>query len=486
MAAHRHDVFISYAHADDEVAVGASSGWVTTLAAELRKVLRRKLGGHEPSIWMDHQLAANIPVEQALIDTLRASRTLLLVMSPGYQRSTWCERELGNFLAASRTIPNKNNVFLVEIEPVARERWQPALRSLTGIRFWEKRFEEQAARLMGFPVPKADEDNPYWRNLNELAHLIARHLVDQSAESITREQRWVLVAEATDDLLDRREQMVAALRQHQFDVLPATDYPRDSEASYARGVREDLLRAPAFVQLFGQFEGRKPSGSDASFVALQAREVVLASARRPLEILQWRPNDLDLESLPVGAYRELLRGKNVQASRFEAFKQATLEALSSPQVFRSVTPSSQPAPNGDLMVYVNAAVVDQEVADRVVDSLHSLGVSVALSMEHRDKQSPAEIRRAQEEGIKSSDGVVIVYGRSPISWVQAQFAVARKALATRGGVWGALVDAGPEDKPPPGLRSRSLLTLNCRRGFDSSQISAFIEALRSDDRGAHA
>src|SRR5215470_417462 len=101
MASAIYDLFVSYAHADDETPVGASKGWVTTLADELNKVLRRKLGGNGANIWMDHQLAANADVPATLLDTLRSSRMMLLVMSPGYQASEWCQRELGNFVSDS-------------------------------------------------------------------------------------------------------------------------------------------------------------------------------------------------------------------------------------------------------------------------------------------------------------------------------------------------------------------------------------------------
>ena len=50
-------------------------------------MLRRKLGSGGARIWMDHQLAANASVLDTLLTTLRSSRILLLVMSPGYHQS---------------------------------------------------------------------------------------------------------------------------------------------------------------------------------------------------------------------------------------------------------------------------------------------------------------------------------------------------------------------------------------------------------------
>src|SRR5262249_27734165 len=112
------DVFVSYAHADDEPPTGAATGWVTTLVGELRKVLRRKLGAREARIFTDHHLAANEGVTDALLTAVRASRTLLLLMSPGYQRSNWCQWELGKFLAAETERNHRDHVFVLETEPV--------------------------------------------------------------------------------------------------------------------------------------------------------------------------------------------------------------------------------------------------------------------------------------------------------------------------------------------------------------------------------
>ena len=52
-----HDVFVSYAHLDDQPPLNATKGWVTTLVDEMKKVLDRRLGGAD--VWMDHELAGN-------------------------------------------------------------------------------------------------------------------------------------------------------------------------------------------------------------------------------------------------------------------------------------------------------------------------------------------------------------------------------------------------------------------------------------------
>ncbi len=109
------DIFISYAHADDEIQLGAEAGWVTTFVDELKKLLRRKLGGNGASVWMDHQLAANEQVTVTLMGSVARSRTIVLFMSPGYSMSDWCQKEIGCFLETNRATKNKENVFIVDL-----------------------------------------------------------------------------------------------------------------------------------------------------------------------------------------------------------------------------------------------------------------------------------------------------------------------------------------------------------------------------------
>jgi TIR domain len=93
-----HDVFVSYAHVDDEPLIGAQRGWVTTLINNLETVVRQKLGFRDFRIWMDHQLAGNQPLTPAIMSALGNTATLLIILSPGYLSSEWCGRERTAFL----------------------------------------------------------------------------------------------------------------------------------------------------------------------------------------------------------------------------------------------------------------------------------------------------------------------------------------------------------------------------------------------------
>ena len=497
MSESAYDLFVSYAHSDDEIPTGARNGWVTTLVEELNKVLRRKLGGSGARIWMDHQLAANANVLDTLLATLRGSRILLLVMSPGYHQSVWCQRELGNFLAQSAAEKHKDNVFVVDLEPVPREAWHSALQALTTIRFWERGFTDQAPRPLGFPVPRPDEDNPYWRNVNELAHLIAEYL-RQNAARTPESRAAILLAETTEDLLDHRDAVAVFLRQQGVDVLPSVDYPRDSRAAFVSAVQRDLARSLAFVQLLGPYEGRRPPDDPTTFVVLQADQALLLQQQRAVPILQWRTPEVEPERIANPTYRELVGRHTVQTGGLEQFKQEILRALQHQPLPSSAPSSPERGPtepgsgttrdidSTNLCIYVNADQVDSDIASQVSDSLTDMGVTAFLSPEPDPEQPPEKIRSAQQALLEECSGVVLVYGQTPATWVQAQFAFTRKVIAPRKrGVWGALLDVAPQSRPLAPLRSPNLLTLDCRQGLDAGKLARFVELLRQNG-GSHA
>ncbi len=187
-----HDVFIGYAHADNEVEDGADRGWVTSLVVALRKRVREILGGAPPDIWMDHALQPNDIVSEALQTLAAESRALVLVMSRGYLKSRWCQMELATFLDKHAATKNRESVFIVETYPTDREQWHPRLRNLSQIPFWGKKFEDPAPKLYGSPIPDPRSDRPFFDRVNELAHFLAKRLEEVRAPISPKEDRPIV------------------------------------------------------------------------------------------------------------------------------------------------------------------------------------------------------------------------------------------------------------------------------------------------------
>jgi hypothetical protein len=94
------DVFISYAHADDDVFGPEPRGWVSQLHLDLRRRVAFYLGlpkGSEPSLWRDSEIRTNEDFEAKIRGRLAKTATLLSVISKNFFDRPWCLKELETF-----------------------------------------------------------------------------------------------------------------------------------------------------------------------------------------------------------------------------------------------------------------------------------------------------------------------------------------------------------------------------------------------------
>src|SRR5438093_7350401 len=91
-----NDLFVSYAHIDDQVIAEGQTGWIATLHRALEVRLGQLLG-HEPKIWRDPKLQGNDVFADKLVERLPSVAALISILSPRYVKSEWCLRELSEF-----------------------------------------------------------------------------------------------------------------------------------------------------------------------------------------------------------------------------------------------------------------------------------------------------------------------------------------------------------------------------------------------------
>src|SRR5262245_54191299 len=172
-----YDIFVSYAHVDDLPEPVTQEGWVTTLVRGLKKRLAQKLGRNDAfTLWMDHELAGHVPITPEIMHTLQHSATLLLILSPGYLASKWCQQELQTFLHTLRERAHAGSrVFIVERAALGEDGRPPELQERLGYRFWVADREGRPPRILGDPRPHPD-DVRYYDLLNDLSCDLAETL----------------------------------------------------------------------------------------------------------------------------------------------------------------------------------------------------------------------------------------------------------------------------------------------------------------------
>ncbi|MEK8050319.1 toll/interleukin-1 receptor domain-containing protein [Ideonella sp. DXS22W] len=157
-----HSVFISYAHADDEV----YANWISDFASELTKDLAAELARvptGRPTLPPVHRSGDNGPVAGELSDELKArvarSFAMVVVVGRHYVESSWCGQELAYLQQAFGAEGLAGRLYIVALaqEPIARARQLPVWRQVFDGRnpVWQDYFESDA---VGRPVAVLRDD----------------------------------------------------------------------------------------------------------------------------------------------------------------------------------------------------------------------------------------------------------------------------------------------------------------------------------------
>jgi hypothetical protein len=268
-----HDIFISYAHVDNEALAEGQKGWVTLLEERLRKRLRQLLG-KDVKIWRDPKLQGNDVFSDELSIKLGEIRLLLSVLSPRYLNSEWCQKELHAFCKlatanGSLAIGNKSRIFKVVKTYLSRDKHPELLKGLLGYEFYE--FDESTGKAKEFsPDIDPKKDQRYWDKLEELAWDIKQLLEairgSQSAPTPSNghtevplglPKAIIYLAETTSDLSIDRDSIKRELRQHGYRVLPDRELPLKAPA-LEQAVREYLQQSKLSIHLIGAHYGIIP------------------------------------------------------------------------------------------------------------------------------------------------------------------------------------------------------------------------------------
>jgi hypothetical protein len=454
-----HDVFVSYAHIDNEPLSGAPQGWVSTFVRDVESVVRRKLFDRPKDfdVWVDHELAGNRPFGADIQRAVGNTATLLVVMSPAYLASDWCRREREAFRAQLQDkVRAGTRVFVVELDRIEDRGRVPAeFAELLPYRLWIEDGPARTPRTLGLPVPTPAEPE-YYSRVNQLALEIAQELQRLAAAGApppAAAETTVFLAEVTDDLEPRREEVRRYLAQMGLRVLPVSYYPRDDAGAFEQAMEADLARSKLFVQLLSGVAGRKPPSAPQGFPALQ----YALAKRSKLSLLQWRARELEVEKVEDDAQRELLRGESVRACGIEEFKGAVVEEA------KREPPLARPRSAADVLLFLDTDAADRALAERIGKHLLTQGIGYSMALQ---AGSPEEIRKDLEDNLRECDGLMLVYGAASPNWVRSKLRWCRKIVSQRSEppVALAVFEGAPHEQEGIGIQIPGWEWIDCRAG----------------------
>ncbi len=451
------DVFISYAHEDNESPPYPTKGWVERFYDALKARLSALRREENTSVWLDKsgRVSGATVLTPAIKGQLADCGVFVTILSPAYRGSAWCADELRFFHdAASKnggmSVTTKDSeicrvfkVLKVPVNvPVRPEDFRtgiPEVDESPGYTFFQTTPD---GTPMEFDPPLGENyyGIEFSRAVSKVAadiNLVLQGLASTKAAAgglstplaqarYAQGDKVVYVADTSSDIAEYRDRIRQELEQFGSTVLPATQqFPGPS---YADQVKGELKRARMAIHLIGKNYGMIPEGANDSIVELQYKLALDESKSRPeFKHMVWmQPGTLGSDERQTRLIASLQNDSQFKIATFEEFKTLVHDALTPKQEPEAARKSNGTAKG----VYLIFDIKDKETARDVDGWLRKRGFKVwkRTSDESENDQLSIELHK---ERLEVSAGVLIYYGVAKDSWLQSMLLRLEKDFALK-------------------------------------------------------
>jgi hypothetical protein len=418
-----NDIFISYAHIDNERLTEGQEGWISDFHRAL-KIRLAQLRGEKPKIWRDLKLQGNDYFGDTIVERFPKVALLVSVLSPRYVKSEWCVKELQEFCkAAEQTggvrVADQSRIFKVVKTPVPPSQHPEEMQGLLGYEFYQY---NQAGKFREFnKILGSDADKNFWEKLEDLAQDI-HQLLEKIAsngngvveQTVKHSGTSIYLAETTFDLMNDRDKIKRELQQRGHIVLPDQPLPLYNP-DFERMVRENLGRCQLSIHLISGRYGFVPEGAERSVVVIQNE--LAADYRREcpgFSRLVWMPVELKAQERRQEALlKSLQNDPNLLQTTLEELKTIIQDKLN---------PQPQPAEDaiaedGPVRVYLICDQRDLEAIAPLDDHLFDQGFEVMRPLFEGDE---AQVRQDHQDDLRLCDAVLIYYGNGSELWLRTK------------------------------------------------------------------
>lgn len=423
-----NDIFISYAHIDDQPLTKEQKGWISAFHESLDAFVAQYLG-RKPKIWRDLKLQGNDDFSKELIEKLEKAAVLVTVLSPRYVDSKWCSKEICKFYEVvkqngNHLVASKSRVFKVLKVPVKLEKQLPKeLQALLGYEFYKLAPGSEKPREIR-PEFGREAQAEYFTKVADLAYDIKALLEtlkdDESAPEehhviypqTTVPEKTIYLAETTADLSDERDKIKRELLQLNYTVLPDPSLPYTPDLT--KLVQENLKRCTLSIHLIGERYGIIPEGASQSVVALQNELATVHSQENSgFSHLIWIPVGLQAQEPRQEEFIKFLQNDvGLLQTNLEELKTIIQDKLNPPQ--KILEPVVTEAGTGR-QVYLIYDQRDCDVIEPLYEYLDSQKFSVIIPSLEGDE---TQVRQDHQDKLRQCDAVLIYWGNINELWLQ--------------------------------------------------------------------
>ncbi len=385
-----NDVFLSYAHGDDPT-------WIQAFEQSLGRSVRDRLG-QDIHVWQDvKRLRVGQNWQTEIGDAITSAAAFVSILSPCYQNSDWCSRELSRFLLPTGSPEAVKLGDLYRFLKVVRIPWENNdherfFEALEFLPFFKK--VDGPEEFTGFR-PNSDEFDDA---VKKVAATIAALL-----RTMRRGLQMVFVASPADDVLDPWAAVRTQLRDDKYDVRP------DGRLSAGFGdsiILRDIDKAVLTVHLLGP-----------SYDPFAERQMKLAADEGKRQLI-WCAKGTDQEALVDPRQWKLLesiRKRDGLATNLDWLSGSVREMITVLQLTLRPKPAEIPMSAGaSARIYL--------LHDPTTRSDAAFAQQIQSELQGKEKMevvfppSGATSQTAHDQLLQSSDGLLLYWDQAPETW----------------------------------------------------------------------
>ena len=433
------DIFISYAHIDDESLIQNQKGWISEFHRALDIRLAQLLG-RRPVIWRDDSLQGNHVFDKQIVDQFSKVAIMISIITPRYVKSDWCIKEVDEFYNVSQTnigftVSNKARIFKVIKTPVLIEQHPEKISGVLGYEFYNT--DPGTGRVKELSQSFGNEaERLYWEKLDDLAHDISSFLESlEHSKSFTgtlpgtsatngQVSQKIFLAESSSDTQDFRDSLKRELQGYGYHILPDKQLPLISTAlneSLISNLNETVLT----IHLLGENYGVVPEGAQKSIVEIQNDVAASFSAANSVPRFIWIPEGCEpgddrqisfIDKLNSG--KEGISGADLVQGSLEDFKSIVIDKLNSmKKEIKKEVEQPEIFNDSSKIVYLICDLSDIDEIRPLEDYLFDNGYEVVIPIFEGDESG---IREDHIENLKNCSAAIIFFSNANELWLRSK------------------------------------------------------------------
>lgn len=431
---YQYDLFISYAHVDNQLLPGETEGWITRFHGYLSILLSQRVGKmNAVKIWRDPNLDGSELFDSVIENRIRNSALFLALTSTGYLDSEYCRKELEEFSRKAATEPagitagERMRVLNVLINNIPHRSWPEEFGRTSGYPFYEAEDNED----LGYPI---SNNKLFADRLRKLVDGIHKSLLALNSSAgvnnpVAKTQRTIFVADTADSLRLNRRRLLNDLQQDPTIRIVSNIPPPFDHDSHEQSVIDAVRRADLSVHLLDNLPGREIQ--DCEGQSYPQRQIQLSLQHGKAQFV-WVPQTLDAQTVEDESYRDFLdklqNGDRVNLNY--SFVRGSASSVSR-EVLDTLERLPAPGQNGKASA-LGAALVDTHLKDQ----RHAAFLGDILMRKHiqpyinPEEDDPKQNVRILEERLKQVSKLIVIFGDVGEEWVRARLGVALQIAVT--------------------------------------------------------